>query len=135
LVSSGGKAVDRQQLLLDGAPVEPLRITVKAPEPVAVANVRLIDATGQLGAGAALLFVGATPEHFAVVPIVMPINATGILARVHLVPDQYRVYLADDGYDYDLFDDPDFLSAHANDFPPVRIVTGDNPQIVLTLRR
>jgi hypothetical protein len=121
------------QLELDGGPVEPLQITVKAPEPAVPTSLRVADATGQPAGGVTLLFVGSTPEHRELVPM----DAAGHRERFGLVPDVYRVYLADDDpvYDFSVLDDPEFMTAHANDFPPVHIVAGENPPIVLTMRR
>ena len=123
----------QHQLKLDGGPVEPLQITVKTPEALVQTNVRVVDATGQPAAGVTLLFVGTTPEHRAVVPT----DPSGAHDKLGLVPDQYHVYLADDddGYDLSVVDDADFLSAHANDFPPVRISAGANQTITLTLHQ
>ncbi len=133
LPQDGGRPGSLHQLQLDGGPVEPLQITVKTPEAVASTNLRVVDVGGQPAAGVTLLFAGTTPEHRSIVPT----NSAGARDGLGLVPDQYRVYLSDDdaGYDFSSLDDPDFLSAHASDFPPVRIAAGANPPIVLTLQR
>jgi protocatechuate 3,4-dioxygenase beta subunit len=120
-----------QQLELDGGPVEPLQIAVKAPEAVAQTSLRVVDATGQPAAGVSLLFVGSAPEHRSMAQT----DSAGVKEKFGLIPDQYRVYLADDEFSFDSLDDPDLLAAHANDFPPVRIVAGANPPIVLTLHK
>ena len=132
-VRIGDKPVRQWQLQFDGGPVEPLHINVLTPllDGGVAPNLRFIDAGGQNVANITMLFAGTRTGY----RVVSKTNSAGVCARASLVPDTYRVYATEEDVQYDIFDDPDFLHEHANDFPPVHIASGANPPIVLTLHR
>lgn len=132
-VRLGERLAGNTSLIFDGAPVEPLQVTVKVPLSAvgAEASVRLVDSAGQPVAGMGLLFVGTIHEHLRIART----NSAGVCGSFPLAPDEYRIYATDDDLIFDALDDPDFVSAHANDFPLVRIVAGMNAPLVLTMHR
>jgi len=46
---------------------------------------------------------------------------------------QYRVYAISDQSQSDSQSDPDYLQAHEKDFPPLMVVEGENPPLILHL--
>ena len=133
LVRIGGKPVGQWQVEFDRGPVEPLQINVLTPllDGGVAPNLRFIDAGSQIVANITVLFAGTSTGYRGV----SKTNSAGVCARVRPVPNTYRVYASVEDVQYDLFDGPNFLREHANDFPPVRITSGENPPIVLTLHR
>jgi hypothetical protein len=45
----------------------------------------------------------------------------------------YHVYVAASLDQADSLSDPDYINAHRNDFPPLRLVEGQNPPLTLRL--
>lgn len=90
---------------------------------------RIVDAAGRPAARAALLFV-ATPGDKSTY------TSTGLLGNFNLflLAGDYRVYALPDLNLPGTFDNPAYLAAHANDFPPVHVAAGVNPPINLKLR-
>ena len=117
---------------LERDPVEPLRISVTAPVRYANVDVQLLDAVGELAVGGTVLLAGSMTGHRGLLEMV---SLSGAGVAISLVPDVYHVYAVDDDLPWEAFEDPEFLSAHADEFAPVRIVASKNAPIVLTLRR
>jgi len=109
---------------LDGTPpAGPLRITLGR-----VVNIsgKLVDAAEQPLAGVPLVLVST---H-------LPLRANTRTAsdgsfRATLPPGDYQVYMAAELNDAGLLAAADFMQQHENDFPPVHVVAGENPPILL----
>jgi hypothetical protein len=87
-----------------------------------VVPVRLLDAGGQPVVGGVVRLRGSEPDHAATGVT----DATGN-AKVYAAAGEYRVYVAEST---DAIDDQ---LATQNGNPPVRVVPGTNPALVLKL--
>jgi hypothetical protein len=61
-------------------------------------------------------------------------GADGV-ARLSAIPGDSHLYIVPDECDTDVFQDPEWLNAHRNDFPPVPITAGASERITVTFRR
>jgi hypothetical protein len=105
---------------IDGPAAGPLRITLG--KPIQILG-KIVDASGQPVAGAAILFVPLAPARMRDATS----DANGAFEAALLAGD-YRVYVPPDQSEaLDL----DFVKAHENDFPVVHVVAGENPPLML----
>jgi hypothetical protein len=58
-------------------------------------------------------------------------GSEGVFICSPILPGDYRVYVLPDPDHWELTQDPDYLKAHENDFPPVRVNAGANPSLTL----
>ena len=116
----GEKDVLRSGIDVDTEPVGALRITLG---PSVQTGGKVVDAAGGqpvAGVTVALMSnqeVGGSITH-----------SDGSFAATVRVPGAYRVYLITD---QNLLSDADYLEAHQNDFPPINLVAGENPPLML----
>jgi hypothetical protein len=108
---------------LDGSATGPLRITLPR---LATIRGKLLDAAGQPSGEEMLNFVSQQPGGRHSVRVL----ANGMF-ELAVRPGEYHVYILSDQPVGDPLTDPDYFKAHENDFPPVHVVLGENPPIVL----
>ena len=110
---------------LDGGSAGPLRITFTAG--VALSG-KVLDEAGRPVAGATVVFLlplsGINPAPAGT-------GSEGVFICSPILPGDYRVYVLPDPDHWELTQDPDYLKAHENDFPPVRVNAGANPSLTL----
>ncbi|MGA2131045.1 MAG: carboxypeptidase-like regulatory domain-containing protein [Bryobacteraceae bacterium] len=109
---------------LDGSSVPALTITVSSR--FCELKGELLDAAGKPVAEAIVELESGQPGGSAVA-------VTDADGRFHLIASkagQYRIYAIDPAH-ADSLSDPDYLDAHAKDFPPVVVADGENPPLTL----
>ncbi|HXN50238.1 MAG TPA: carboxypeptidase-like regulatory domain-containing protein, partial [Bryobacteraceae bacterium] len=108
----------------DGSAAGPLRITFSAGVTV---KGEILDAGGLPAPNVPVSFISATGSgSFAAMS-----NSDGTFTSSPLLPGDYRVYVLPDYAHMDLAQDPDYLKAHENDFPPLHVAAGVNPPLTL----
>jgi len=105
----------------DGSSAGPLRITFSAGSTV---KGEILDTGGLPAPNVPVSFIPAGGSG----PFGAMSNADGTFTASPLLPGDYRVYVLPD---MDLAQDPDYLKAHENDFPPLHVVAGANPPLTL----
>ncbi|HEX3746012.1 MAG TPA: carboxypeptidase-like regulatory domain-containing protein [Bryobacteraceae bacterium] len=115
----GERDVLRTGFDVDSEPVGTLRITVG---PAARMDGKLVGAAGQPVVGVTVCLLSSQDESTAIT------HSDGTYRSMVRIPGAYRVYLVSDPGQ---LTDPDYLDAHQNDFPPVRLAAGENPPLVL----
>jgi protocatechuate 3,4-dioxygenase beta subunit len=123
-VRSGDALAVRGQIQLDGEPTSPLLITVLLGISLA-GSVK--DADNRAVPGAAVALWGGSDERYGF----NITDAGGGFTIEAPLPGVYRVYTVDDAALGRLLADPEYLKAHAGDYPPVTVVQGQNPPLVL----
>ncbi len=118
----GEKEVLRTGFDLDGPPGGPLKITFSAH--VIEINGKLLNASGGPASGTLLALASGGQTGQGMVTT----DADGAFRLVLTQPGEYRIYLLDDQGDWN---DADYLEKHENDFPPVKVVDGANPPLML----
>lgn len=119
----GEKEVYPQGFVITGGPMEPLRIT-QASE-VAMVSGKVVDATGK-------------PQLVMVVLVSVPggirtsayTGLDGKFSAGVVTLGEHRIYATTDP---DSLENPAYLLAHQNDFPPLHLLEGRNPEITLKL--
>jgi hypothetical protein len=108
---------------LDGSPPGPMRIVVSSR--VIEVSGKLLDASGNPAGLTTLEFIsdGANGQGFAAS------DRDGAFRLTLKQPGDYHVYLMDTAH----WDDWDYLKAHANDFPVMKVFDGPNAPLVLRL--
>ncbi|MGA2144425.1 MAG: carboxypeptidase regulatory-like domain-containing protein [Bryobacteraceae bacterium] len=123
----GEKEVLMSGFGLDG-PAGPLKITLSNRlEPRVTGNLR--DAAGQAVPGAVVVIESANL-------LARRMTVTDTAGDFQLYPrfaGDYHVYVAASLDQADSLSDPDYINAHRNDFPPLRLVEGQNPPLTLRL--
>ncbi len=124
----GGKEVLHDAFDVYGPQAGPLRITVSFRQIPVSGTVS--DSSGEPVAGAAVLlsFSGqpyrelwaSTDEH-------------GAFRSFSPMAGEFHVFVLRDPSQTDLIRDPEFVAAHEHDFPPVRLIDGPNPPLVLRM--
>ncbi len=110
---------------VEGGSAGPLRITFA---PAIVLKGKLLDAAGSPAANAWVAFVPAQGSRS---PANAPSGPDGTFTSSPTLPGEYRIYVVPDYAHRDLMEDPDYLKAHENDFPPLRVAAGANPPLTL----
>jgi hypothetical protein len=118
-------AVSRNLIEVDDQQALPLRIAALPPR-IAIHG-SVTDTDKQPMAGAVVALWGGTAERY-LPQITLPGGEFSVQAPE---PGVYHVYVVDDVALQCLIQDPQYLKAHVNDYPPVTIVQGQNPPLVL----
>lgn len=89
----------------------------------------VLDANGHPAPGVTILLQrttrGRTTAGFT--------EDSGTAALSHIVPGEYKLFVLPNRDGVPTLNDPDWLAAHDKDYPPVRIVAGENPAITLKI--
>jgi hypothetical protein len=89
----------------------------------------VLDANGHPAPGVTILLQrttrGRTTAGFT--------EDSGTAALSHIVPGEYKLFVLPNQDGVPTLNDPDWLAAHDKDYPPVRIVAGENPAITLKI--
>jgi hypothetical protein len=110
---------------LDGGSTGPLRLTFTAG---VVLSAKVLDEAGRPAVSAMVAFLPVTGGR----PTVSgQIGSDGTFKSWPMLAGDYRVYVAPDYNHWDLMEDPDYLKAHENDFPLLRVDAGANPPLTL----
>jgi len=120
-----GLPVSNDRFDLDGGSSGPLRLTFAAG---IVLKGKVLDEAGRPAAGALVEFLPVTGASPAVSGWT---GSDGTFTSSPMLSGDYRVYVLPDSDHQDLMEDPDYLKAHENDFPPLRVAAGVNPPLTL----
>jgi hypothetical protein len=115
----GEKEVLRKGIDIDDQPMGPMNITLGRP--IAIRG-KLVDAAGQPVANQTIYFLSPAGPGTAAS------NAEGAFQTYLRVAGDYHVYALPE---QNLASDSDYLKEHEKDFPVVRVVSGENPPILL----
>lgn len=124
-VRYGDAPAFRGQIQLDVQPASPLRITVLPPGISLQGSVK--DAGHQPVAGAAVALWGGSDDRYSF----SVTGADGNFTAEVPAPGVYRAYIVDDAALGRLLEDPAYLNAHGNSYPPVTVAQGRNPPLEL----
>ncbi len=112
---------------LDAEPAESLKITLGTRK-YNVAG-KLMDPAGKPVGDGLVWMDSGQPGGTA-------LTVTDAEGAFHLWPrssGKYRIYAIGDQSQTDSMNDPDYVQAHEKDFPPVMVVEGENPPLILHL--
>lgn len=125
----GEKEVLRAGFDLDGPPAGPLRITLSSRS--FRASGVLLDAAGRPVAGAMVMFMSTSRPITQTWP--SRTDSKGAFGVSLRAAGEFRVFVAPDQSGTDLLSDPDYIEAHRQDYPPIRLVDGPNPPLTLRM--
>lgn len=123
----GGRDVTLQNVDIGMEPPGALKITVTAP--VAKISGTLFDAAGHPLNDGRILFL---PRADGFRSNGYPREDGSFTASIFSV-GEHRVYVVQTPEEMEMLRDPEYLRAHENDFPPVKIVEGANPPLTLRM--
>jgi hypothetical protein len=121
-----GKEVLKTGFDLDSTTVGPLIVTL-GNHAIEISG-KLLDASGRPVVGEEFALMSAEPYPLSAAVT----GADGTFRATLRRPGEYRFVLITD---QDEWNDPDYLKAHAGQFPPLHVADGPNPPVILTLRR
>ncbi|MGO9096063.1 MAG: carboxypeptidase regulatory-like domain-containing protein [Bryobacteraceae bacterium] len=122
----GEKEVLREGFDVDGPPPSPLRITLSSHS--INAHGTILDAAGRPVAGAMVMLLSSRQ------PITQTWSETdsnGAFWVSSQVAGEFHVFVIADQSQADLLEDCDFIEAHKQDYPPLRLIDGPNPPVTL----
>lgn len=124
-----GERDARSGFTLDSTEPGVMRVTMSAA-PLATVRVSLRDAAGQpVIAGFVMLQPRGSGNGAA------RVSGLDGIAQVTAPAGEYRIYGLADDIDSNLLQDADWLRAHENDFPILRLASGTNAPLTVTLRQ
>jgi len=122
----GGSDVLRRGFDIGSGPPGPMEVVVTMK--TIFVKGTLLGAAGEPVLGKLVVFVQGGRDMGSSVT-----QALGSFGTAFHRAGEYRIYVLPDQNQWQLLSDPDYLKAHENDFPPVRIVDGENPSIMLRM--
>jgi hypothetical protein len=123
----GTKEVLQHGFDVAGEPVGPLRITLSTRE-IHVTG-KVVDAAGRPRPGSVVLLQSRQTAPQAIIRT----DAEGGFECSLPLGGEYRIYAVGDASQMQSLFDPDYLKAHENDFPAVRLADGQNAPLTLRL--
>jgi hypothetical protein len=124
----GDKEVLRSGFDVDSTPPGILRIALGKPIKI---GGTVVDTQGKPVAGATLFFRSDQPSG----QIFASTGETGVFQTALTVAGDYHVYMAADASDMvNQGGEDEYLKAHAQDFPVLHVVEGENPPVTLVWR-